>query len=42
MDEEIEKGREKLEIGKGVAGRKKEDLLLKLEKVGVVFVLIRG
>lgn len=44
VDEEIEKGeRNWKKERRRVAGKEKEeDLLLKLEKVGMVFVLIQG
>jgi len=41
VDEEIEKGERNWKKERRVAGKEKEeDLLLKLEKIGVVFVLI--
>lgn len=41
VDEEREKGERETGRRK-VAGKEKEDLLLKLEKVGVVFILMQG
>ena len=41
VDEKIEKGERETGRRK-VAGKEKEDLLLKLEKVGVVFILMQG